>query len=404
VGGLGLSEFPETSAEAAAQAAGYFFQVRFALYRALKRLLRDPTGSIAIERVDDIALSSSKADLATPAVIEIGQLKHTSDPSTIFSDHSPAIWRTLGNWSRLVASDNGLNLGFLDLILITNASLQVESGISCLGINEHDRDPTVALSKLAAAALSSQNQVSEKDRKDFLALDEPVRIALIRAIRIAQKSPNLSALGSEIEDLVHYACEVEQLPDLRAELEGWWFDRLSQTLSTGVGVIVPLLEVDARVSYLREKYKSSALTIDIDEAIERPDSLNSYLFVRQVKAVKVGEERLRNAQRDFLKASAQRSKWLREARIDPAELDKYDQILEERWSTQSAIHYDELPSPSDDGDRCKCGRATLGWAETQQTPLRGASAQFLTSGSYHALADRLRVGWHPDFKSLFEVT
>jgi hypothetical protein len=97
-----------------------------------------------------------------------------------------------------------------------------------------------------------------------------------------------------------------------------------------------LLEVDARVSYLREKYKSSTLKIDIEEATERPDSLNSYLFVRQVRAVKVGEERLRNAQRDFLKASAQRSKWLREARIDPAELDKYDQILEERWSTQAA--------------------------------------------------------------------
>lgn len=56
-----MSEFLETSAEAAAQAAGYLFQVRFALFRALKRLLRDPTGSIAIERVDDVALSSSKS-------------------------------------------------------------------------------------------------------------------------------------------------------------------------------------------------------------------------------------------------------------------------------------------------------------------------------------------------------
>jgi hypothetical protein len=96
VGGLGVSGFPETSAEAAAQAAGYLFQVRFALFRALKRLLRDPTGSIAIERVDDVALSSGKSDSNTkPAVIEIDQLKHTADPSTIFSDHSPAIWRTL---------------------------------------------------------------------------------------------------------------------------------------------------------------------------------------------------------------------------------------------------------------------------------------------------------------------
>jgi len=401
---LGVSEFPETSAEAAAQAAGYVFQIRFALFRALRRLIRDPTGSIAVERIDDVALSSSKADLTTPAVVEINQLKHAVDPSTTFSDSSPAIWRTLGNWSRLVTSDNDLKLGFLDLVLITNASLQIGSGISVLGISEQDRDTVAALSKLKAAALSSQNKTSENDRKDFLALDEPVRIALIRAIRVVPNSPNLSALRSEIEDLLHYACEAEQLPELRAELEGWWFDRLSQILTTGVGAIVPLLEVDARVSYLREKYKIRNLKIDIEEATERPDSLNDYLFVRQVRAVRVGEERLRNAQRDFLKASAQRSKWLREARIDPAELDKYDQNLEERWSTQAAIHCDELPSSSSDDEKCKCGRSTLGWAETQQTPLRGASAQFLTSGSYHALADRLRVGWHPDFKNLFEVT
>ena len=139
----------------------------------------------------------------------------------------------------------------------------------------------------------------------------------------------------------------------------------------------------------------------MDGSIDRPDSLDAYLFVQQVRAVKASEERIRNAQRDFLKASAQRSKWLREARIDPAELDRYDLTLEERWSTQAAIYRDELPSPPSDDDKYKCGRATLGWAETQQTPLRGASAQFLTSGSYHALADRLRVGWHPEFKSMF---
>ena len=55
VGFAAVSEFPSTSAEAAAQAAGYYFQIRFGLYRALKRLLRDPTGSIAIERIDDRA-------------------------------------------------------------------------------------------------------------------------------------------------------------------------------------------------------------------------------------------------------------------------------------------------------------------------------------------------------------
>lgn len=398
-----MSQFPKTPAEAAAQAAGYLFQIRFALFRALKRSLRDPTGSIAIERVDDVALSSNQSTHLGEKIVELDQLKHASSPSVVFTDHSPAIWRTLGNWSRLVISDTAPSLPSLDLVLITTAKLREESGISSLGVVEETRDPLAALEHLKAAAVSSQNQESERDRKDFLALDEPIRLALVRAIRIAQQSPNLGALGTEIEDLIHYACEPEQVADFRAELEGWWLNKVSQSLAVGVGPIISLLEIGARVSYLREKYKSSSLIIDIDEAIDRPDSLETYLFVRQVRAVKVGEERLRNAQRDFLKASAQRSKWLREARIDPAELDKYDQTLEDGWSTQAAIFRDELPSPSNEEDKYKCGRATLGWAETQQTPLRGTASQFLASGSYHALADRLRVGWHPDFKTLFEA-
>lgn len=322
-----MSEFPETSAEAAAQAAGYLFQIRFALFRALKRLLRDPTGSIAIECTDDIAISSEQPVAGAPEVVEIAQLKHTTDPANVFGDASTAIWRTLGNWSRLVSSDAQINLPFLDLILVTNANLMDESGVSNLGPADDDRDPKIALTKLTNVALSSENKASEKDRQAFLALDDPLRVALIRAIRIAQGSPNLDGLGSEIEDLLHYACEAKKLPAFRTELEGWWFDRIANVFSKGVGAVVPLIEVDARVSYLREKYKRSSLIIDVDVSTERPDSLETYLFVRQVQVVKTGEERIRNAQRDFLKASAQRSKWLREARIDPAELDKYDQPL-----------------------------------------------------------------------------
>ena len=97
-----MSEFPKTPAEAASQAAGYLYQLRYALYRALKRIIRDPTGSIAVERVDDIAGSSGQA------LTEVAQLKHTTNPATVFNDLSPAIWRTIGNWSRLVTASNEL--------------------------------------------------------------------------------------------------------------------------------------------------------------------------------------------------------------------------------------------------------------------------------------------------------
>lgn len=390
-----MKEFPKTAAEAAAQAAGYLYQLRYALFRALKRILRDPTGSIAVECVDDVAASINQV------LVEVDQLKHTTDPKTKFNDSSPAVWRTIGNWVRLVRDAKDLNLAILELILVTNASVEAGSGISALGPVEDARDATSALTKLMEIAQSSENQSTKKDREDFLALEHTVRVALLRAIRVVEKSPNLNALAGEIEDIIHYACESDSLSEFRAEIEGWWFDKVAEAFSAGKGAIFSLLEIDARINYLREKYKISALEIDIENPTENPDSLDAYLFVRQMASVKAGQQRLRNAQRDFLKASAQRSKWLREARIDPTELDKYDQTLEERWSTQSAIFWDELSDSCSEDEKCKSGRLVLGWAETQQTPLRGASAQFLASGSYHALADRLKLGWHPDFKKIF---
>jgi hypothetical protein len=387
--------FPVTGAEASAQAAGYLYQLRYALYRALKRKLRDPTGVIAIECIDDVVVSSENT------VAEIGQLKHTTKSDVVFTDASPSVWRTLGNWSRYIPENSDFNLAVIELFFVTNASVQAGSGIALLAVDEEDRDVPGALTKLADAALKSKNHATKSDRDSFLELNEPVRTALIKAIRIVSGAPGLDALANEIEDLLHYACETSMLPEFRSELEGWWFEKVAKSFDGGAGFKIQLLELDARVSFLREKYKPSVLNIDVESPTENPDSLDAYTFSRQVIAVGAGEQRLRNAQRNFLKASAQRSKWLREARIDPAELDKYDNKLEERWQAQSAAIFDELRGECTDELMCKSGRQILKWAETQETPLRGASAQFLTSGSYHTLADRLKVGWHPNFKKLF---
>jgi hypothetical protein len=386
---------PKKMAEAPAQSAGYLFQLRYALFRALKRLMRDPTGSIGIERLDDITIQSGDT------VLEIAQLKHSTGVTTEFNDTSPGVWRTLANWSKVVANI-GLDLANLELVFVTTGTIKANSGFASLALADEDRDYPKALEKLKAAAQNSLNQATLGDREAFLKLDATIQNALIRAIRVVPDSSSLAALASEIEDVLHYACEQEQLEAFRLELEGWWFDRVVGILSLGIGPLIPLLELDARVAYLREKYKISTLKIDVDDMGEAPDDLGDYIFCKQVSVLKVGAQRLRNAQRDFLKASAQRSNGLRQSRIDPAELNTYDQTLEERWSTQFAISSDELPSSPTDDEKCKYGRAVLGWAETQQTPLRGASAQFLTSGSYHGLADQLRLGWHPDFKALFE--
>lgn len=379
--------------EASGPAAGYYYQVRYALLRSLERLKKTPTASVSVEKLDDVAVEYDGG------VIDREQLKHSLQPGKTYSDTSPALWRTLGNW---IASSGESEIDEAGgrLFLTTNGSTSEGSALSLLGPGRSKEDVAEALTLLRAVALSSKSETTAKDRASFLALAAPLQGALLSAVTVVSQAPELSALDGELEDAIHYACDAEFLTDFRLELEGWWFDRVMQNWTLGSGATVPLLEVQARVSLLRERYKISSLSIDVGD-VPAAEPLDDRLFVKQVRALKVGTQRLQNVQKDYLRAGAQRSKWLRQLKLDPAELDTFDATLIDRWSTQSAILIDELATGAEDDEKCKVGRTLLGWAETQEVPIRNAKAQFLTSGSYHALADSLKVGWHPDYKSLF---
>lgn len=391
-----MVNIPNFAFEAAGQAAGYYFQLRFGLLRALKQIRKDPTGSVSIERLDDVSLWSQQAPH------EVDQLKHTLSATEVFSDSSPAVWRTLSNWAQLLLAPS-IKATPIAFFLITNAGIARDSALSKLGVDDGERDAMGALDLLDGVALSSKNASTASDRAAFLVLDEVTRKKLVSATTVVPNSPGLVALGGEIDEILYYACESSQLLDFRQELEGWWLQRVAETLGAQRAISISLLELDGKVSALRERYKRSLLTIDVDAEPSSTEDLLDHVFVRQLEAVKVNSLRLRNAQRDFLRASTQRSKWVRDLKLDPAELNRYDAELEEHWSTKSAIMHDDLGEAPDDENKVKAGRTLLGWAETRQVPIRGATAQFLTSGSYHTLADQMRVGWHPDYQTLLRA-
>jgi hypothetical protein len=87
-----------SSSEASGPAAGYYYQVRYALLRALKSIKKYPTASVSIEKLEDVAI---EYDAATA---DLEQLKHSLNTDKTYGDADPAVWRTLGNWSSLYRS------------------------------------------------------------------------------------------------------------------------------------------------------------------------------------------------------------------------------------------------------------------------------------------------------------
>jgi hypothetical protein len=207
-----LSIGDASPAEAPAQAAGYLYQLRYALLRALKQLIKDPTGKIGVERLDDVVIESESGP------IRVYQLKHSVEQVEL-TDHSPQVWRTIGNWSRLSKSSD-LDLSRLELALVTNAAVGGDSALSKLSPSEPTRDVQGATKCLLEVAAKSQNQKSKKDRNDFMSLGEAAQFALVRSIRVVPNFSNLAALESEIEEVLFFACDAQLVPELRSELEG----------------------------------------------------------------------------------------------------------------------------------------------------------------------------------------
>jgi len=67
------------------------------------------------------------------------------------------------------------------------------TAISKLGLSEDHRDVDLALVELKFVASKSQNASSAADRGKFLALDDVVKSALLRAIRFVGNNPNLAS-------------------------------------------------------------------------------------------------------------------------------------------------------------------------------------------------------------------
>ena len=379
-----------SSSSAVGPAAGYFYQLRYGLLRALEVFPKHPTSIISIETLDDVSIAGE--NLAVDS-----QLKHSVDPENKISKFSPAIWRTLAIWMERLRQgvDDHHEFHF-----ITTAQVDDDNPLHLLRPVPDVLAINTTLQGLEAAANSSSSTATAKDRAAFLAASDGERLALVRRIRLADKNPNLEVIGNEIEHEIRYACEGEQVASFREELEGWWIGRVFDSWIVDSGAQIELEELGAQISFLKERYKPSELPLDVPEQ-ECEDLMEDSVFIKQVRAVTDSERRLRNAQKSFLRAKVQRSKWVREHRIDPTELDNFDDALKDRWEAHHASECDSLsPVPTSD-EKIAAGKTVLRWAETSEVPIRSTRSVYLTSGSYHALADAMAVGWHPEFIDLF---
>lgn len=393
---------PSTNFSAAPSAAGYLYQARLALALCLKHVNAASSIEIGIERLDDVSFESQGTAL------ELLQAKHHINRIASLTDKSADLWKTLRVWSEAAAKDPTLPAR-TRLALVTTGSAPNDSAATRLrpaGAYPvgKARDPKAAASLLEAVAEAGSNKELKAAYAAFLALGPTMRVSLLSSIEVLDDQPLVTDLGEVIENDLRMLAPRGQAAIARERLEGWWWPRVCKALMASPAEPISVLEVEAKLDDIRDGLKRDALVADQEHVDPTTDEIADYEgrpFVRQLKVVGVGGNRIEYAKRDYYRAFTQRSKWVREHLVFDGEIAKYELTLIEEWQPRFQQMCDKIGNgETTDAARRQAGHELYSWVEADaRFPFRTISQRFLTVGSYHILANDMRVGWHPDYET-----
>jgi hypothetical protein len=384
----------ETSQFAASEPAlGYLYQLRYALLEVL-RLPEETT--CFIEKDDDI-------DFTDPDEGRIlASLKHKA-PGDTLTDLSPDFWKSVRIW--LTDYLNESKKTYSDkYILCTTGKVQVGSLLAAF---LPDASLAEKLPDRIATVLAGSSSATIKKTIDLLAkLPQDQWPDFFRRITIYDCQERIQNVPEVIITEKLRTVRPQFRRPVYERLEGWWIDQCIELLAGRRRDPFRSAEVSEMLSLIAEQFREDNLPIDFEKAEPKegvdPDSDERY-FVKQLRAIGLGSERLTRAILDYYRAFEQRGKWQRENVTLTGEIEQYDDRLVDEWERIREIVIEDLKPDSPEELLQATGRKLLNELSTRDHPnLRirtDVTATYVVMGSYHILAneDIPRVHWHPRF-------
>lgn len=390
--------------QASEQMIGYLYQVRYALNLLLKN--NDERAQISIEKFDDIAFS----DDDTPKILI--QLKHHTKHYGDLTNASTDMWRTIKVWIDAIKKSPEL-LGTTNFMIITTASAPYKTAAYYLKSHE-GRDTKAAYELLKTTCKESSNQSNIAYYNSFNSIEEKIIRQLLDNVIVIDGSSNIIDVENDLKREIRYSC-LPKYQDLICErLEGWWFKKAIEALTSDELVFVSQSQVRSYIVSMSNEYAPDNLPIDIidHEKFSLEDlSTDDKIFLEQLKLISMGSNRVRMALRDYYRAFKQRASWIRNDLLYINELDDYERRLIDEWEHHFYAMQDDLTEYGDEITeeiKIKSGKGLFSDIEKKDIRIREkCSEAFVMRGSYHMLSNQLKIGWHTDFyerlKSLMEL-
>ena len=379
--------------QASEQMLGYLYQVRYALALLLENDNSD--FQISIEKFDDVAFSKD----GMPK--QLIQLKHHIQRQGSLTDGSTDLWRTLKVWIDVV-SDSPDILDGTEFLIVTTAIAPDGTAASYLKKGKN-RNAERAYEKLKDVCLKSENKDHKKYYDSFLKTDESTIKHLISQICVIDGARDIIDVEKNFRKQIRYSCIPKYENQICERLEGWWYKKAIEALCSDTPIFVTQSQVRSFIVSVSQEYSDDNLPIDIFDIgnLQEDDlSANEKIFYEQLKLICLGNRRMQTALRDYYRAFKQRANWVRNDLLFVNELEKYEQRLIDEWEHAFAAMEDDLAEYSGvtEEEKIKEGRRLFSEIEKKDIRIRPKCQEaFVMRGSYHMLANQLKVGWHIDF-------
>lgn len=395
-----------SSPHAPGQYLGYSQQAT----RVLAYLLSSPLDAkVSLEVLDDTAVHFADGSL-------LAEQGKSADEKNPIANSSVALWKTFWNWLQ-AAKSGELPVAKTKYVLyiskifkgqyaqlFSDASTLEEAAEAVHVVEQWFADKAAKAEGESKPMSATTNEAKTRKPhsaydylKEVLAADRSVLCTII--INFTLEFGGGNAQDGLVPLILQKAVRKSLATVILTYLQGWVKQKTDAALAKGEKAIIG-------VSEFLEELGSFYRRVDIPTALNStaPSSFTtaqmetefSRTFVQQLDLIGLEVDDKLRAVEHFLRSVHDRVQWAASGDVNETSFDQFRKDLEDFWDiTRQQLQMDhQADLPETFGKRVYLG------CRKCDRPLQGMTTPtHFIQGTYHDLADKLIVGWHPEYKS-----
>jgi hypothetical protein len=381
---------------AAGPAAGFAYQFE----RAINRLAQEEAGaSVGIETADDVEVhgpnDTSLLEQDKYSILEAAQP---------FSDRSKGLWNTLAIW--IEAIDSGeRSIDSTSFLMVTNKA--VPECIARRIARARSKDEIDAcVAELQIAGAHPPKHIEKIVKRVLSPGSRGTLKAVIFRIDLADVSDGTASSDLRKSTIAHLQLPgwCSQVSDsILNELSGWLHESVKSAWQQNQPGWVQRDHFVNQIHAILDRRKRQVVRERAEFLIPITDDKVGHEkgrpFVQQLHFISDDDTVVDTAIREFIRCNIEKARLSKEGNVTDDDWRAFENVLVSRWvKIRSRVLRMKSGAAEQDvgfqifSETTEEHREKLAGSDTEQV--------YLTSGTYHRLADLLTVGWHPRYETL----